>query len=644
MKNVAAVFAAAVALACGNGFASYFGMSEGEILKLDDEIAYRADDGAPFERIASSNEGWIAQKEKPFVPDGKPVRLWARFDLPPATAQRELLIDNYNWEKVEYFLVREGKLVDRQRAGILEPWSARKVRITLDQPAFHAGFASVIQDPGVNITVFARLQSDNRFVAVRGLRFYGWDGAVVRAGEQRDLLVWCFLLGMMGLLVIYNLAVFAMMREASYPYYAMHLVGGMIAMGASLLFAYAWPERPSWNFYVVWIGAALAVAGHFQFARHFLDTRRNFRAIDRALNALTVVFVGLVAAAVVDLSITENPLFGIAGFIPSYGIFALAIYAVARRHPLGWYFFAGTASLTAGVTIASLPGFGVMEPSHLAEIAGMIGAVAEGILLSMGLGYRLQRQQAAHEGEKRALVEEQNRTLEARVEQRTAELTASQQQSEALLANILPAAVIEELKKDGVSEPRRHEEVSILFTDFAGFTQTVATIPPKRLVQELDEIFRAFDDIIARNGLEKIKTIGDSYMAASGAPTAAGDHAVRCVRAGLALARFIEERNARSAMKWGLRVGVHSGAVVAGIVGKVKYAYDVWGDTVNIASRLESASEIGRLNVSAYTCELVRDGFDCEYRGKLAAKGKGEIDMYFVMRERVAAAAAPAHA
>jgi class 3 adenylate cyclase len=210
------------------------------------------------------------------------------------------------------------------------------------------------------------------------------------------------------------------------------------------------------------------------------------------------------------------------------------------------------------------------------------------------------------------------------------DVAAEHERSERLLLNILPAELAKELSETGSARPARHESVTILFTDFSGFTQTASAMPADRMVAELNEIFAAFDDICDELGVEKIKTIGDAYMAAAGLPKPCADHAQRCVRAGLRMLDYVEQRNRTAAFKWSLRVGVHSGPVVAGVVGKRKYAFDIWGDTVNIASRMESAGEIGRVNVSAYTFDLIRAEFDCEYRGKVGAKGKGEIDMYFV--------------
>ena len=207
---------------------------------------------------------------------------------------------------------------------------------------------------------------------------------------------------------------------------------------------------------------------------------------------------------------------------------------------------------------------------------------------------------------------------------------AKAQETQALLENILPREVAVELATTGSVNPVRHEAVSILFTDFSGFTQASAAMPADMVVSQLNEIFAAFDDICDGCGVEKIKTIGDAYMAAAGVPQGCSDHAQRCVRAAHEMLKFMQTRNAASAFKWGLRVGIHSGPVVSGVVGKRKYAFDVWGDTVNIAARMEGSGEVGRVNVSAYTCHLIRDEFTCEYRGKLEVKGKGPIDMYFV--------------
>ncbi len=227
-------------------------------------------------------------------------------------------------------------------------------------------------------------------------------------------------------------------------------------------------------------------------------------------------------------------------------------------------------------------------------------------------------------------VKKRNIELEETVRDRTKELEQEKNKSDELLLNILPDILVNELKEKGFVQPREYKNITIMFTDFKGFTYIADVLPADRLVNELNDIYKEFDKIIERNKVEKLKTIGDSYMIGAGLPVESEDHAVRIVKTGLEMQSFIFERNKTSAIKWDMRAGVHSGNVIAGVVGTKKFTYDIWGDTVNIASRLESAGEPGQINISAYTYMLVRDYFYCEYRGKVSTKGKGELDMYFV--------------
>jgi class 3 adenylate cyclase len=152
----------------------------------------------------------------------------------------------------------------------------------------------------------------------------------------------------------------------------------------------------------------------------------------------------------------------------------------------------------------------------------------------------------------------------------------------------------------------------------------------KKLVFEINEIFEAFDNIIGKYNLEKIKTIGDAYMAVSGLPDEKEDHALLCVQAANEMLEYLERRNQDSAVKWKMRIGIHSGSLIAGVVGKKKFTYDIWGSTVILASRMEEMGEIGRINISATTCDFVHQYFNCDYRGKVHVEGQGDVDMYFV--------------
>ncbi len=216
----------------------------------------------------------------------------------------------------------------------------------------------------------------------------------------------------------------------------------------------------------------------------------------------------------------------------------------------------------------------------------------------------------------------------------TQNLNQERKKSDSLLRNVLPETIAQELKRTDRVQPVNYESASVLFTDFVGFTQIAESLTPQELIEGLDSCFSQFDQIAKKHNLEKIKTIGDAYMAVGGVPLANRTHAVDCVLAALeieqSVSRLREKEMAASRPFWEIRVGIHSGDLVAGVVGREKFSYDVWGDTVNIASRLESSGVAGRINISGATYELVKDFFDCEFRGKIAAKNKGEIDMYFV--------------
>ncbi len=258
------------------------------------------------------------------------------------------------------------------------------------------------------------------------------------------------------------------------------------------------------------------------------------------------------------------------------------------------------------------------ESKYLRNLSIALAGIIFLLAMVFYVRYRAKRKTANSLAEKNKLIEEER------------------QRSDELLLNILPANIAHELKENGKAKARKFNEVTVLFSDFKNFTRISEQLNPEELVEELDKCFKGFDFIISQYpDIEKIKTIGDAYMCAAGLNDRKSmPHNI--VRAALEMQEFLDEQM-KERMRIGkpyfeARIGLHTGPVVAGVVGVKKFAYDIWGDTVNTAARVESQSQSGRVNISETTYRLVKYNFECEYRGKVEAKNKGMLDMYFVNR------------
>jgi adenylate cyclase len=334
------------------------------------------------------------------------------------------------------------------------------------------------------------------------------------------------------------------------------------------------------------------------------------------------------------------------------GILFFTAFFIALLFATVFLRFSFDDSTTSGKVLFLLTGSAIlsMPVSMSRYLAWSFSSVNKNLSLQLQQVEVLSEKALQQEQERKRILESQKEQLEQEVKLRTAEVVAQRDEiekqhnelktekkkSDDLLRNILPEEVAEELKQNGVSKAKFFDEVTVLFTDFVDFTLAGEKMKPQELVDELHACFKAFDDIISSHGLEKIKTIGDAYLAVCGLPLADADHAARVVAAASEIVQFMQHRKRQLGDNtFEVRVGVHSGSVVAGIVGVKKFAYDIWGDTVNTAARMEQNSRPGKINISQTTYELVKNKFTCTFRGEIEAKNKGELSMYFVEEQIV---------
>lgn len=374
------------------------------------------------------------------------------------------------------------------------------------------------------------------------------------------------------------------------------IAGWLLPQGTPALVSLAWPVALTMS----------AISALFVLAARWAHT------MDRQHASLSVLTS---ANGLVILALTA-----VADFLPGYAISAIMVLFaygfVARTR----FIYAALRTAVIGVgflfVVATYTG-----TANLAIDAFFLAAMAIGTLIALRLLER-GRRSLFHQ---QLVIAKQARDLEQ-----------EKDKSDRLLVNMLPASIVARLREGETTIADDYPSVSVLFADIMGFTSLAARLSPAEVIALLGEVFSRFDQLASEHGVEKIKTIGDSYMAAGGLADPASDHAIRVVDLGLAMQREIQEQ-ARAWRELNLRVGVHTGPASGGVIGRQKFAFDLWGHTINTAARLEQHGVAGRVHVSSETWALVRDHFACELRGVTELRGLGGMQTYFVVGPRDAA-------
>ena len=558
----------------------------------------------------------------------------------------EWILDFQGWSKVNFYYKDDSSKWIEKITGHLIPYRKR------DHPIGNRSLIRVPLKAQTTIPFYVRLESlPDNLLAPKNLNFTASLRSHLEREAHIDELIVSTFIGICIALFFYNLFIFSATRELSTLFYLGHLFALSYVVSNNsgyLISALKFVENfPSWR---APLEALMSGCNFFficLFTMHFLQTKNYLPQWHKALTIITIFLVLQTIAAITKFELFGKIIWFIA-YIDIFFLVSLGIKSVLSKVPSSGYYMLAYGFTFLGTIILTSAFLGILPINHIfIRNSTLAGYGLEIIFFSFAIGNKINTLQIETKAQQKVIINnfeeraqmQQNiaKDLEKKVEERTHEINeqkeiiqAEREKSQILLLNIFPKHVVDELINSGKYQPRYHPTVTVMFTDFKGFTNTVSTIPPDKLVSELNDLFHHFDDIIIKCGLEKIKTIGDAYMAACGLSDDNPDHAVQCVTAAKQILEYLHKRNLSSAIKWEIRIGLHSGSVVAGVVGKNKFTFDLWGDTVNIASRIESACEIGYINASAYTFDLVQTKFSGQYRGKIDIKGKGEIDMYYI--------------
>ncbi|MEX0968195.1 MAG: adenylate/guanylate cyclase domain-containing protein [Bacteroidia bacterium] len=479
------------------------------------------------------------------------------------------------------------------------------------------------------------------------LRIYSLK-ALYESDVQVELLFGLYY-GVMLVMLVYNFFVFLSLGDRNYLFYIIAILGNLMFFSSinGHVYRYLLSDYPMWaGNYIVNISMGVLGFGSALFSRSFLELKKYSRPLYYMHTVIMAASIFIIIATFFMRYHYVGTMAAVVLGVNAIVIFSSSIVSYRRGNSAARFFIMAWTFYLTGATLVILRNFGLLPGNDLVTHGVEIGAALEVILLSFALSdkYRIIKNQK-EEAQRLALRLEKQTTadLEHKVKERTREiekqkfnLEIEKKKSDDLLLNIMPSVVAEELKQHGSIKARLYINVTLLFIDVKNFTKIAEKLEPQALVDEIDYYFSNFDDIVSKYKLEKIKTIGDAYLAVGGMPDEnhAGPNDV--VMAALELQEFTNAVRGERKLGAEIRAGIHTGPVVAGVVGKSKYQFDIWGDAVNIAARMEQNSSVGRVNISHSTFDHIKSDFNCEYRGKINAKNKGQIDMYFVVGKKEA--------
>jgi class 3 adenylate cyclase len=584
--------------------------------------------------------------------------IWVRFQIKNLVPQQTdwVLASSYAWlNKAEIYIQKSGEPIKRHDIGNED--LAIKKRF-IPHPSINFPIA---QADTLTYTYYIRVNS--RGCVLMPLRLLRTADFQIESRFREGL--YGILLGIALFIILNSFFIYLNIRDISYLLYIVYVlfaIGTFTSLSGYLFLYLPWLDVPYLYHPIVLSLLVLPSLVGCLFTISFFGLHKSKSIYFHVLRYMILLYAVLVVISLFWQTTTLYLIYGSLFPITLFIFVNIGRQAWKRGSSEARYFTMGYLSYFLFSTPTNLYYASILEESLLTTHSVEFGIVLEMFFLAYSLADKTRVERRKAEKERKEAQEEAiriqreaNEQLERKVKERTSQLAEAmeelqqsneelnttlelveieRQKSDQLLLNILPEMVAVELKNQGFATPRSYEKVTVLFTDFKGFTQIVSKMKPEQILDNLNYCFTAFDKIIRKYKLEKIKTIGDAYMCAGGLPTPDDDNPVRVIQAALEIMTFMQNWKAKKTRQgkdaWDIRLGIHTGSVVAGVVGDYKFAYDIWGDAVNTASRMESSGEESKINISGTTYELVKEHFACTYRGAIEAKNKGKIDMYFV--------------